>query len=444
MKRYINIWSLLTAVITMSFLASCSSDDQVFEESGQVRLTKQLEKIKSDLEGAENGWKMRYYPSPGFVGGFVFLLDFNADKVTLRSDYQNESEESLYKVYGGEGPVLSFSEYSSLHVLADPVYPPQGSGYRGDFEFVVMESSADSIVLKGRKWDQRVTLYPATEDDWTGISQLRTNETILAPVGENVPFYRNLYVDGNPVATFLYKNETRFLEYYYNDAAGVLRSGATGVSFSAEGFELESPVTINDLTLSEFTLNATSDGFTFGDNGSLMVENEPVVTFNDAWNKAFNSTYMLLNQMSPDFYGLYEGARAVQPDFRTMALYWQLGQDYLKTCTFIFDNQDLENRNLRFYHASIGAVENPEEDEAVFKPTTDWTGNPMFFMSGNTSFQEYQQYFVTPSADSENFKAILDLVFDDQGFTVIPTRDGNFYFVNKEYSNYWMLLTPYN
>lgn len=443
MKRYIRKFTLLSAVFTMSFLVSCSSDDRVFEEQGQVRMTRQIEKIKNDLEGAANGWVMRYYPSPDFVGGFVFLLDFEEGKVTLQSDFQSDAEQSLYKIYGGEGPVLSFSEYSALHMLSDPAYPPAGTGFRGDFEFVVMESSADSVVLKGRKWDQKVTLSPATDADWAGITQLRKNETILAPVGENTPFFRNLYVDGNPAATFLYNSERRFLEYYFKDASGILRSGEVGVSFTKGGFQLQTPITVHGEFIHEFTLNSAGDGFTFGDKGALLVENEPVVSFNDSWNQAFDFTFMMVNRLSPDFYQLYQDAKTVQPDFQTMAFYWQLGQDYLKTCTFIFDNQDTENRDLRYYHAAIGAVENPVEDEAIFKPLVNFMGVPVFYMGGNANFQEYQQYFEANSEDSEHFKAILDLVYNDQGFTIIPTRDGNFYFVNKQYSNYWMLLTPY-
>lgn len=420
---------------------SCTNDNQVFDEQGKLRMDKQIQKIKTDLQNASNGWVMRYYPDETRVGGFVFLLDFSADNVQIQSDFTNQIEESSFKVYGGEGPVLSFNEYNPLHLLADPAVEPFGIGYKGDFEFVVMESSSDSIVLKGRKWNKRVTLYPATQTDWDGISKLRDNEEILAPVGENVPFYRNIYVDGNPVATFLYKFQNRFLEYFFTDQNGVVQTGRKAVSFTNDGFELQSPIDINGTIIKNFKTNETLDGFTFGSNGELKIENHAVVTFTKAWEKIFNNDYLAVTQTSPDFYKLVAGARQVEPDFSSIVLFWNLGTNYLKSVSFVFDDKAAVNRQIRYYHAAIGEIQNPAEDQSIFRPITSG-GNYVYYYGGLANPTELTKYFINNTPESANFKAMANLFFEPEGYTIIPNADGNYYLVSNLRSNYWMLFSP--
>jgi hypothetical protein len=441
MKKYSIILSFLMLASLPLLSISCTNDNQVFDEQGKLRMDKQIQKIKTDLQNASNGWVMRYYPDETRVGGFVFLLDFSADNVQIQSDFTNQIEESSFKVYGGEGPVLSFNEYNPLHLLADPAVEPFGIGYKGDFEFVVMESSSDSIVLKGRKWNKRVTLYPATQTDWDGISKLRDNEEILAPVGENVPFYRNIYVDGNPVATFLYKFQNRFLEYFFTDQNGVVRTGRKAVSFTNDGFELQSPIDINGTIIKNFKTNETLDGFTFGSNGELKIENHAVVTFTKAWEKIFNNDYLAVTQTSPDFYKLVAGARQVEPDFSSIVLFWNLGTNYLKSVSFVFDDKAAVNRQIRYYHAAIGEIQNPAEDQSIFRPITSG-GNYVYYYGGFANPTELTKYFINNTPESANFKAMANLFFEPEGYTIIPNADGNYYLVSNLRSNYWMLFSP--
>ncbi len=443
MKTYIKLTYFLFAVLVV-LLGACSTDDRIFESQGQERLEEQIAKIDADLKSAKDGWIMRYYPDETRVGGYVFLMNFSENTVKIQSDFNNEIEETEFKIYGGEGPVLSFSEYNTLHVLADPAVPPYGIGYGGDFEFVVINSSPKAIELKGRKWDKKVTLEPATPEDWETISTLRDNETILAPVGENVPFYRNVYVNGTPIATFLYQSQSRFLEYFYKDENNQLQSGSTGVSFTKTGFELQKEITINGAVLKEFSVNDMANGFTFEGNGELKIENSSVIRFDKAWEKIFNHSYLALQQISPDFGKLYEAARTVQPDFRTILLFWQLSANYIKSLSFVFDNQEQENRNLRYYHTAIRSVENPDEDQAIFNPSLNFMGDNNYYLGGDATVDELNTYFVNEGPNSEPFKEITELFFTEEGFTIIPTSDGNYYLISNQSSSYWLLFTPSN
>lgn len=422
---------------------SCSSDKRVFDEQGEIRMDEQIQNIELDLQEAEDGWIMRYYPDEERVGGYVFLFDFSENTVLVKSDINADEDRSSYKVYGGEGPVLSFDEYNALHILADPVVQPFGVGYKGDFEFIVMKSSADSIVLKGRKWNKKVVMYPASPNDWDKISKLRENEAILAPQKEDTPFYRNVYINGLPAATFLYQYKTRFLEYFYKDENGIVKSGRKGVSFTNDGFELQTPININGTLIESFTTNETLDGFSFQDNGILKIENNAVLTFTDGWKKLFDNDYIALSQVSPDYFKIIEEAREQVPDFSTIVLYWGLGTKYLKTASFIFDDRATENRNIRYYHASIGAVDNPAEDQGIFIPVTS-RGNYVYYLGGNATTSELEQCFIVDSEKSASFKKMADLFFQDEGYTIIPNADGNYYLVSNLNSNYWMLFVSGN
>lgn len=444
MKKYSIILSFLV-LASLPFLSiSCTNDSQEFDEPSNERMDKQIQKIKTDLQNASDGWVMRYYPDETRVGGFVFLLDFSADNLQIQSDFSNQIEDSSYKVYGGEGPVLSFNEYSTLHLLADPAVEPFGIGYKGDFEFVVMQSSSDSIVLKGRKWNKKVTLYPAKKADWDGISKLRNNEKILAPEGVNVPFYRNIYVNGNPLATFLYKSENRFLEYFYTDQSGVVQTGRKGVSFTNEGFELESAININGTIIKSFTLNDTSNGFNFGTNGQLKIENKSVVTFSKAWDKIIGKDILVLNQVSPDYYPIVTKAREYQPDFSTIVLFWNLGNQNIKSMSFVFDDKATVNRNIRYYHTVISAVKNPAEDQGVFVPALNPMGQYIYYLGAAANGTELNKYFINSTVESESYKTMTDMFFEAEGCTIIPNADGNYYLVSNKHSNYWMLFSPSN
>ena len=58
MKKLIYLWLLASVLLP----AACTDDDDVFSEESGVRLQAVIDECNTTLRGAENGWKMVYYP----------------------------------------------------------------------------------------------------------------------------------------------------------------------------------------------------------------------------------------------------------------------------------------------------------------------------------------------------------------------------------------------
>ena len=152
MRNYIYILS-----ISLIAVFSCKNQEaDIFLNSPMVRLNEALKTNTALLQSSENGWAMEYFAtseSPGYTlfvkfktnGEAVFMAKNNLTKNLVLTD------SSVYKTIGDNGPVLTFNTYNKvLHAFSNPVNP-DGYGLEGDYEFVIMQSSADTIVLQGKK-----------------------------------------------------------------------------------------------------------------------------------------------------------------------------------------------------------------------------------------------------------------------------------------------------
>lgn len=159
-------------------LAICSCDiqiDDTFGDDAQSRLAKTNALNLKNLQSAQNGWVMDYYPHPTrSYGGYNILVRFDEqgycymlnEKATGFTDA--DICKSEYKVASDQGSVLSFCTLNPyIHDFADPgITEADGIryGYRGDFEFAIMSSSEEEIVLQGIKTGNIVKMYPLAQD----------------------------------------------------------------------------------------------------------------------------------------------------------------------------------------------------------------------------------------------------------------------------------------
>lgn len=179
MKKHI-ILSLCSAVALAGGLVSCTSQQEdLFDESSANRLQHALVSYGETLSAAPNGWVMEYFTNNS-EQGLIYLMKFDKDgSVTVggRNKWiggKYLSERSAYQFIADNGPVLSLSSFNTVfHVLCDPIDIPStsenelGFGHRGDYEFVVMSADADNVLLKGKKYEQRIRLTPLAADaDW--------------------------------------------------------------------------------------------------------------------------------------------------------------------------------------------------------------------------------------------------------------------------------------
>ncbi|MFV0291514.1 MAG: DUF4302 domain-containing protein [Mangrovibacterium sp.] len=437
MKKYIYLFMALIAF-------SCSEDDRIFDQESTERIAETLTEYNELLLSSANGWKMQYFPDPDRLGGYNFLFKFEEDnRVVSQSDFNNSERESSYKLYDGQGAILSFDSYSLLHILADPGANPVGTGYGGEFELVIERSTADSLICKGRKWKQPMILTRATAEDWAGMDEIKANEMILAPVTENMPFFRNLRVGGNGIATFLYEYTNRFVEYYYNDEKGDTQSGLVGIVFSRHGFSLEHEININGTLLKDFKLDASKQFYTFGENGTITIDHYSSVEFKDAWDSFYKIDGSSLSRSSLDFYSLFEDVQELEPGFATLQVYWNMSN--LKLFSFVFVESSEEASVTKWYHSVIGNIDSPGEDNVTFhQRLDDATGLPLVLTNIADNQSEIDRLFYEENESSARIQKITDFFYDPEGFTVIPNSGGaTFYLISKSRSNYWLLFTAY-
>ncbi len=155
---------IYTLLFMGSFFACKKQEYKPVLGNTDERLTKELANYKTQLTGAEFGWKGILIAQDKHV---LFALSFTDDnRVNMLADINDntavKSSASSYRLKGLQQPVLLFDTYSYLHLTADPdpgaLDGEQGKGYFSDFEFVFISASADTIKLEGTFNKSKLTL----------------------------------------------------------------------------------------------------------------------------------------------------------------------------------------------------------------------------------------------------------------------------------------------
>ena len=152
MKKIIFI--LLAAVVLMG----CNRDEKsLFDKSAAERAEEAITNGNNYLVTAEHGWEMLYFANTE-SRGYHMLITFKKNGqaiITAKNTLTTKDKivtdtESTWELISDYGPVLSFNTYNTvLHAWSDP--QNDGDGYLGDYEFLILSSSADEIQLKGKK-----------------------------------------------------------------------------------------------------------------------------------------------------------------------------------------------------------------------------------------------------------------------------------------------------
>lgn len=151
MKKIFAITIMALAVFAAQ---SCLFEQEdLFEESSSVRVTKLMDKARKALVSSEQGWLMEMYPEGSQkYGGYAFILQFTEDqKVTAYSELGTGSSAGFFNIISEDGPVLIFDTYNLfLHFLSTP-NSSQYQAYEGEFEYVICDVSDKLIKLRGCK-----------------------------------------------------------------------------------------------------------------------------------------------------------------------------------------------------------------------------------------------------------------------------------------------------
>ncbi|MDR2691011.1 MAG: DUF4302 domain-containing protein [Dysgonamonadaceae bacterium] len=175
MRKNSPVYFLLSGLIFIS--ASCvRTEEDLFEESAALRINRAVATAGEILLSAGNGWVMEYFPTNDSPG-VTFLVKFNQNGmavVAAKNEYtpQYTESEGTWDVIDDTGPVLTFDTYIDvLHLFSDPASglgKGLGAGLEGDYEFIIMNASGETITLKGKKRGTDIRMYrlPGETPEW--------------------------------------------------------------------------------------------------------------------------------------------------------------------------------------------------------------------------------------------------------------------------------------
>lgn len=268
MKKIYNILYLAIAILAVA----CSNEEEdLFSESSSHRADAAIQEYTKVLTDAPDGWLMECFPeAQQSYGGYNILLRFGTDgKVQAASELYaaNDVMESYYSVKQSAGIVLSFDTYNEIfHFFSDPSDPSgvggNGYGLEGDYDYLIIEATAEKVVLKGKKTGCIAVMTPMQSNDWSGyLSRLQEADSQMTfpklqlELGDEVI----------PVSTSF-----RTLTFTFEEGE-TSRSVTASYIQTETGYKFYEPIDIKGTTLSEFVYDEAGEVFTVSDNPSVRL-----------------------------------------------------------------------------------------------------------------------------------------------------------------------------
>ena len=157
---------MLMAVGMLSVQSCLHDNEDTFDTPAAQRIIETVAADKALLESATNGWHLEYYLGEEYLyGGINYFVKFANGKAYVAGEPGGPDSISVssYDVITDMGPVLTFNTYNEImHEYAQP-YSSATEGYQGDFEFVIMKTTNDSIYLQGKKWGNKMLMTRVAE-----------------------------------------------------------------------------------------------------------------------------------------------------------------------------------------------------------------------------------------------------------------------------------------
>lgn len=236
MKKILSLMALAMMIVS---LQSClHDDDEVFSESASVRIQKAVDEVKAKLTSSPNGWTMHYFTGEDYTGGgYNMLVRFDHNYAYVSADFApaDSVSRSTWDVKKDQGPVLTFDTHNELmHAKSEP---SSGAidGEEGDYEFVVLRMTEDSIFVRGKKWNNHMVMVRNAENmNWeqyiSGVQKTLDNLVVKyeTPAGTSIKINTNsrritTADDGIGTPFYATANGLQFVEPYEID--GVMVSG---------------------------------------------------------------------------------------------------------------------------------------------------------------------------------------------------------------------------
>lgn len=281
--------NMLLAAVAAATLTACSmKEDPVFDQSASQRVDATMESVRKVLQAADNGWRMEYYGSLS-LGGYNVMVKFEGDQATVASEQFGTSHKagigsdgkcvtttSHYKLEQSMGVILSFDEHNeTLHYFSMPNNPDYtydtAEGLNGDFEFRVMTANPDSVILRGKKHNNKIVMTPIPADQtWESIiseadeTQTYMSSRLYTLAGDDLP-------EGK-VVTATSNGGYRSLVFEYRDKFDQKQTVVAPYIVKGDGFWFYNAVDIDGIELDGLLKGETDDYFVFRNNPRLQLD----------------------------------------------------------------------------------------------------------------------------------------------------------------------------
>ena len=281
MKKIFN----LSALILMLSLVACapSEVDDIFDESPAERLDNAVKNYTELLKADGGRWLMQYFANPD-MEGINFIMTFHNDgsvDISTQNAYVNDgafySDRSLWQVVSDYGPVLSFNTYNrAFHVFSSP--QSDGSGYEGDYEFIILSATDNQINLRAKKSRDKGTVidvvmtrlnsteYPTDEDYFTSL-----NAVSKAAFSDRI---NNYVLTTGSGKRYICNDVTTMIWSFYPEGGTLLDNGDyMNAIITTKGIRFMEPLAF----LPEYDANdVAAQNFEFQADGSLLCTDDGV------------------------------------------------------------------------------------------------------------------------------------------------------------------------
>jgi hypothetical protein len=253
-----------TSIIAFGTLAafglftSCTPEvEDTFGESAANRVAASQSRYYDILEAQTNGWALDFYPSDRIEGGVAYTARFKDGRVTMSCEQDITNTvvsttytvgtpvSSAYRIFCETGVILTFDTYNPLfHYWSQP-FQKHAKGYQSDYEFTFVSASADSVVLRGKKYGNMLRMYPLKESATSYISKVAFMHATLQPISR-----KRVVADGKVLPITMAYN------LFTYEHQGSRRS----VPFihTPEGIRFYEPVFLNGVAVSQLAYDSSS------------------------------------------------------------------------------------------------------------------------------------------------------------------------------------------
>lgn len=401
---------ILLATATFA-LQSCLHDNQeFFDASPANRLDKAVAAEKALLESATNGWLLQFYTGQEYSGsGYNFLLKFKDGKAYVSAEIAPSGmvSESKYDVTQERGTVLTFPTYNTImHHLAR-AFQNNVDGFQGDYEFVILKATQDSIYLRGKKWNNDMLMTRMPLD-----IQWQTYLDSISTIKENLfSSYRVVVNNADIGSAELDADNGRIA---FTGKNGGFADDEKPFCFTLSGIAMPTSVDFKGEQASAFTWDAANNALVSGNVKLVGVKPEsyqPITFWPGDWIVTYNSIRTLPLKITPAGGTRFTGEFTLRGQTYHVVLKYNVGKGCLSLVS-----QDIEDPSETFPKIWFGAADMVKgrvsfEDGAGFDIVWDKDTDEALFIDNGKGGTTSINSFVLIGKDEKG-----NLARDDEGY----------------------------